>query len=293
MMQHGHIEAHGGASHKARDFVIRKLDKKCYERQEGVHPARSPLHCFFYLKEGTVLVEVGQKTYFVQADDLVVIPAGQMFKVRYYEKSQGFMGGFHTHCIMEGDTQESAMARFPFLRVWGSPKIILGSVASERINALFERLCEENSMPVPNKEIIRVYMTAVLLEADALYNKNAALNNTIGEQMCNRFLDMLFNTAETNVKQPVSEYAARLNITPNHLNKVVKRLTGKSPSEWIEESIMVKAKMLLRNTSTPLNEIASELGIHDQSYFARRFKRHEGLTPSQYRSNLSSRQSDQ
>ena len=136
-------------------------------------------------------------------------------------------------------------------------------------------------------------MTAVLLEADALYNKNVALNNSIGEQMCNRFLDMLFNTAETNVKQPVSEYAARLNITPNHLNKVVKGVTGKSPSEWIEESVMVKAKMLLRNTATPLNEIASELGIHDQSYFARRFKRHEGLTPSQYRSNLSSRQSDQ
>lgn len=291
-MQHGHTEAHGGASHKERDFVIRKLDKKCYERQEGVHPARSPLHCFFYLKEGTVLVEVGEKTYFVQADDLVVIPAGQMFKVRYYEKSQGFMGGFHTHCIMEGDSQESAMARFPFLRVWGSPKIILGSVASERINALFERLCEENSMSVPNKEIIRVYLTAVLVEADSLYNKNAALNNSSGEQMCNRFLDMLFHTAETSVKQPVSEYAARLNITPNHLNKVIRGVTGKSPSEWIEESIMVRAKMLLRNTSKPLNDIASELGIHDQSYFARRFKRHEGLTPTQYRAQSSSRQNN-
>ena len=52
---------------------------------------------------------------------------------------------------------------------------------------------------------------------------------------------------------------------------------------------MVKAKMLLRNTSKPLSEIASELGIHDQSYFTRRFKLHQGITPTKFRSQSSSR----
>ena len=275
----------------ARSFVIRKLDKKCYERQEGVHPARSPLHCFFYLKEGTVLVDIGEKTCFIQADDLVIIPSGQMFKVRYYEGSQGFMGGFHSQCIMGLHQQEAPMNRFSFLRVWGNPKIVLGREASARINTLFERLDQENSLQNPNGEIIAAYLTTLLVEADAIYSRQiSAPGNGGGEPLCNRFLDLLFRSDDMQIKQPVTAYAARLNITPNHLNKVIKGVTGKSPSEWIEEAIMVKAKMLLRNTSKPLSEIASELGIHDQSYFARRFKRHEGITPKLYRSKSSSRQ---
>ncbi len=275
----------------ARSFVIRKLDKKCYERQEGVHPARSPLHCFFYLKEGTVLVDIGDKTCFIQADDLVIIPSGQMFKVRYYEGSQGFMGGFHSQCVMGLHQQEAPMNRFSFLRVWGNPKIVLGREASARINTLFERLEQENSLQNPNGEIIAAYLTTLLVEADAIYSRQiSAPGNGGGEPLCNRFLDLLFRSDDMQIKQPVTAYAARLNITPNHLNKVIKGVTGKSPSEWIEEAIMVKAKMLLRNTSKPLSEIASELGIHDQSYFARRFKRHEGITPTLYRSKSSSRQ---
>jgi len=275
----------------ARSFVIRKLDKKCYERQEGVHPARSPLHCFFYLKEGTVLVDIGEKTCFIQADDLVIIPSGQMFKVRYYEGSQGFMGGFHSQCVMGLHQQEAPMNRFSFLRVWGNPKIVLGREASARINTLFERLDQENSLENPNSEIIAAYLTTLLVEADAIYSRQiSASGNGGGEPLCNRFLDLLFRSDDMQIKQPVTAYAARLNITPNHLNKVIKGVTGKSPSEWIEEAIMVKAKMLLRNTSKPLSEIASELGIHDQSYFARRFKRHEGIPPTLYRSKSSSRQ---
>ena len=275
----------------ARSFVIRKLDKKCYERQEGVHPARSPLHCFFYLKEGTVLVDIGEKTCFIQADDLVIIPSGQMFKVRYYEGSQGFMGGFHSQCIMGLHQQEAPMNRFSFLRVWGNPKIVLGREASARINTLFERLDQENSLQNPNDEIIAAYLTTLLVEADAIYSRQiSAPGNGGGEALCNRFLDLLFRSDDMQIKQPVTAYAARLNITPNHLNKVIKGVTGKSTSEWIEEAIMVKAKMLLRTTSKPLSEIASELGIHDQSYFARRFKRHEGITPTLYRSKSSSRQ---
>lgn len=275
----------------ARSFVIRKLDKKCYERQEGVHPARSPFHCFFYLKEGTVLVDIGEKTCFIQADDLVIIPSGQMFKVRYYEGSQGFMGGFHSQCVMGLHQQEAPMNRFSFLRVWGNPKIVLGREASARINTLFERLDQENSLENPNGEIIAAYLTTLLVEADAIYSRQiSAPGNGGGEPLCNRFLDLLFRSDDMQIKQPVTAYAARLNITPNHLNKVIKGVTGKSPSEWIEEAIMIKAKMLLRNTSKPLSEIASELGIHDQSYFARRFKRHEGITPTLYRSKSSSRQ---
>ena len=81
----------------------------------------------------------------------------------------------------------------------------------------------------------------------------------------------------------MNDYAAKLSISPNHLNKVVKGNTGKSPSTWIEEAIILKAKMLLKCTNLHLSEVAAKVGIMDQSYFARKFKQHEGITPSEYR----------
>ena len=50
-----------------------------------------------------------------------------------------------------------------------------------------------------------------------------------------------------------------------------------------EEAIILKAKILLKGTELPLSEVAAAVGILDQSYFTRKFKQHEGVTPSLYR----------
>jgi AraC family transcriptional activator of pobA len=74
-----------------------------------------------------------------------------------------------------------------------------------------------------------------------------------------------------------------LNVTPNHLNKSVKSSTGKSATKWIEETILLEAKYLLFQTTLSVSEIAMQVGHEDHSYFSRFFKKHEGLTPVQYR----------
>ena len=74
-----------------------------------------------------------------------------------------------------------------------------------------------------------------------------------------------------------------LNVTPNHLNKSIKSVTGKSPTKWIDETILLEAKYLLYQTNLTINEIAMQVGHYDQSYFSRIFKKHEGLTPIEYR----------
>jgi AraC-like DNA-binding protein len=94
---------------------------------------------------------------------------------------------------------------------------------------------------------------------------------------------MLFSEADGTPAGQVADYARQLNITPNHLNKIVKGATGKSTSAWIEEAVMQRAKALLATTDLPLSEIAARTGIMDQSYFARKFKKHEGVSPSEFR----------
>lgn len=254
------------------------------QRQPPPHgPARSPMHHFFFLLSGTVLVETGDKTYLVKEHSLVVIPSGQLFSIKYFENAQGYMGGFTNQFILGQHTPENPISRYDFLRIWGSPKIELSPEEYSRQIPLFNRIYEESASTSPDMEIIKAYLNAILTEADAIYRRTISKVQVQNNSICNRFLDELFNGSDESLRLTVNDYAAKLSISPNHLNKVVKGSTGKSPSTWIEEAIILKAKMLLKCTNLHLSEVAAKVGIMDQSYFARKFKQHEGITPSEYR----------
>lgn len=78
-------------------------------------------------------------------------------------------------------------------------------------------------------------------------------------------------------------YARLLHITPNHLNKTVKQLTGKTPTRWIDETLVLEAKMLLYQTGLSIGQVAEDIGMQDPSYFSRMFKKYEGVTPLAFR----------
>lgn len=77
-----------------------------------------------------------------------------------------------------------------------------------------------------------------------------------------------------------------LSITPNHLNKCLRTITGKSPTKWIDEAIILEAKVLLSQTTLSVNEITTELGLSDPSYFSRFFRKYEGCTPLEFRKHI-------
>lgn len=246
-------------------------------------PTRSLLHHFFFLLSGTVLIETGEKTYLIKERNLVVIPSGQMFSIKYFENAIGYMGGFTNLFLSEHNSAENPISRYDFLRIWGSPKIELSQEDYSRQIPLFNRIYEEFTSQTPNMEIIKAYLYTILTEADAIYKQTISKIQIQNSSISNRFLDELFNKDYDSPKLSVNGYAEILNISPNHLNKVVKATTGKSPSIWIEEAIILKAKLLLKCTTLPLSEVAAKSGILDQSYFARKFKQHTGVTPSEYR----------
>jgi AraC family transcriptional regulator, transcriptional activator of pobA len=66
----------------------------------------------------------------------------------------------------------------------------------------------------------------------------------------------------------------------------VKTITGKSPTKWIDDTLVLEAKVLLYQTKLTINEVAAEIGIYDQSYFSRLFKKYEGVTPFEFRKKI-------
>ena len=63
----------------------------------------------------------------------------------------------------------------------------------------------------------------------------------------------------------------------------LKKCTGKSFSEMINDAQMNNAKKLLLETNVPITEIAYKVGCYDASHFTRKFKTSVGMTPAQFR----------
>ncbi len=89
-------------------------------------------------------------------------------------------------------------------------------------------------------------------------------------------------TAERSVKF----YATKLCVTPNHLTVTVKEATGKTAGEWIDETVILEAKVLLQNTALTIAEISDSLHFADQSTFGKFFKNLTGLSPVAYKQAL-------
>ena len=56
-------------------------------------------------------------------------------------------------------------------------------------------------------------------------------------------------------------------------------------STYLTTSRMTRAKELLAGTDRPITEIAFDVGYNDSNYFSTAFRKHEGISPSQYRKN--------
>lgn len=79
------------------------------------------------------------------------------------------------------------------------------------------------------------------------------------------------------------DYADRLGVHINHLNKVLKDTTGKTTTEIIAGRIILESKILLKQTNWNISEIGYSLGFDEVAHFSNFFKKHTQLSPLTFR----------
>lgn len=266
-------------------FLVVKLEDMYRHVTNAVPASRSVTHSCLYLTSGEANMKIGSEFYTIHKDEMLFVPAGQVFSFRENGVNKGYLCSFHAG-ILTGKFGGSELLRdFEFLQVWGNPKIRLQPQTSRFVLHLFKRILYEytrNGLKNPN--ILQPYFITLLCEANTAYQPVSSSTQTMAVNITNRFKALLF--AHIRSQHLMSDYATRLNISPNHLNKSVKFITGKSPTKWIDETIVLEAKVLLTQTQLSISEIATEVGIDDQSYFTRLFKKYEGVTPSEFRGRI-------
>ena len=88
----------------------------------------------------------------------------------------------------------------------------------------------------------------------------------------------------------ISEAAAVIGVSAEHFCRMCKEYTGKRPFEYVTELRIERAKSLIMSDSEKsISEIAAETGYSDTSYFIRKFRSFEGISPGKYRKNFAER----
>ena len=89
--------------------------------------------------------------------------------------------------------------------------------------------------------------------------------------------------AHLSAKPDLAALAAVSCLSKDHLIRLFKREMNATPLSYINQKRVERAQLRLLTESTPVKEIAYQLGFEDQTYFNRIFKKITGLTPMSYR----------
>ena len=78
-------------------------------------------------------------------------------------------------------------------------------------------------------------------------------------------------------------YASRLCLTPRYMSTIVRRVSGKSAKQWIDDALVTRIKIDLKHTDKSVARICDDMNFPNPSFLTKFFKRMTGQTPSQFR----------
>lgn len=134
------------------------------------------------------------------------------------------------------------------------------------------------------RELVQNAVMAFLLEVGNIFRSKQEIippQLSRKEELFEQFLRLLFEHIRK--EHRVSFYARKLFITSQYLSAVLKELSGKTANKWIEDTLLLEAKLLLKAPHATVQQVADTLHFSDQSTFGKFFKKHTGRAPSEYR----------
>ena len=84
----------------------------------------------------------------------------------------------------------------------------------------------------------------------------------------------------------VDFYAERMFLSSKHFSTVIKKVSGKTAGQWIDEYVILEAKTLLKYSAMSIQEISYYMNFPNPSFFGKYFRHHTGMSPSEYKTQM-------
>jgi AraC-like DNA-binding protein len=180
----------------------------------------------------------------------------------------------------------------PLFQPGGYPVFQISESEVEDITYIFDKMYKELSSDYAYKyDLLRNYVLELIHYGQKLQPATALYpSHTASARVSSLFIELLerqFPIESPHQKlnlRTAKDYADRLAVHVNHLNKVLKENTGKTTTDIIASRIIQEAKILLKQTDWNISEIAYSLGFEQVAHFSNFFRKQTTLAPLAFRS---------
>lgn len=237
------------------------------------------------LMSGEATVSLNMTDYTIHPNDMVLFSPDSIVDLKdYSDEAMAYILAFSKSFINE--IQVDLATSLPvYMRFGKEPVLPVSAKDVAEIRQIFQliKTMLRSDKERYRHEIIRsLFTTAFYIITDLNQRERPTTRaKGRGEAIFEEFTNLLqqYNKRERNV----GFYAKMLNITPKYLSSIVKEVSGKTAARWIDESVILEAKTLLKYSGMSIQEIAYHLNFSTQSFFGKYFKQHTGTSPSRFK----------
>lgn len=242
----------------------------------------------FYLvlliTEGSGIHKIDFHEYPVEPGSMFVLSPGQMHVWDLSDNINGHILFFKKEYFLL-DFNNDRLDRLPFFKsTFSKPYVKLKDADTEKITDLYKQINSEyGKRQIQYHDMIRLYLNIMFIELARLYKAEEQIQFEYKYEVIqlNRFEKLIDQNFKNHL--PITEYADNMSLSMKQLNYICKKTINKTPSELIQERIMLESKRLLVHSELSISAIAEVLNFTDSSYFIRLFKKVCGTTPDKFR----------
>ncbi len=241
------------------------------------------------IESGTMLY--GRQTYYFGEGTMNFVAPGEIFEIHKREKlkPKGRALAFHPD-ILTGTPLAKKIKQYSFFGYEIKEELLLKEEERTFILEILQHIKYEitHTNDKYTQTLITEHIGILLDYCVRFYERQfVTQHKTNTHTVANFFylLDKWFYSlsSERNELPSVNYFADKVHLSPNYFGDLIKKETGMTAQEIIQSKMIDVAKEMISIEDKTINEIAFELGFQYPHYFSRMFRKHTGMSPSEFR----------
>lgn len=156
----------------------------------------------------------------------------------------------------------------------------------EKYERIFEAIYDEFmhdsiASPLILKSLVLQLIFYIYNETLQTLKEVTTLQENYRKNLIDDCIEYIKRNLDQNIK--LSDIAKVANMSPNHFHTIFKKMTGRTPTDYLRYERLSKAKYLLYKTDLPIMDISLICGFNSAAYFTHVFKHHYDIIPKEYR----------
>ncbi len=234
------------------------------------------VHEMYYLIKGCTKYFIGNEIFVLRAGEIAFVPKGVFHNTNNEQKRD------IERILLEFDDEFVGESYKPYIRAISQNKhIIFPATEIPKIEDILNKIAEE-SLKKNNdyQEMQKLYLRELLILISRCRLKDSKSKSSESFILIENIMKYISENVGADLG--LETLSQKYSISPNHLSKQFKKISGLPLSEYINISRISVAEKILRKGNLPITRVATECGFNDSNYFAAVFKKYKGITPKKY-----------